>query len=325
MPSFEIPDGPTIIALAPETPSDPSIGSGTASFSVTNRAAQGLAGRLSVIPQGDARAEWFVLQGENERRFAIGETQTATVSVRPPAGTAPGTYRFRLRAVNVNDPDNDFTESAVSGFEIKPAAPPKPFPWWAVAVAAGLVVVIGGLAAAYFILFSGGPVMPRVAEMAVPQATQALNDIALDLVVVAENRDPAGRDPGTVIDQNPAAGESLTRGQTVTLYVDPGVAVPALTGVSLTAAAQRINSARLTVGSVTTKAQAGTVGDVVSQAVAPNTMVAKDSRIDLVVRTAPCRSIPGRPSLCFDDRVFSFRDFQAQRETILNPGLVPSP
>lgn len=319
MPSFEIPDGPTAVALTAEPVNGQPVHSGKAVFGVTNKSGQGLAGRLSVVLQGEAKKEWFAIEGESERRFATGETQTVTVAVKPPAGTAAGAYKFRLRAVNVNDPDNDYTESPVSGFELKPVTPPKPFPWWAVAVAAGLVVVVAGLAAAYFLVFAGGATMPRVTEATVPQATQTLADLKLDLVVTTQNREPAGRDPGTVIDQTPAEGAPLEKGAAVTLFVDPGVKVPPLKGVSLTTAAQRVSGARLVIGEVKTKAENGTVDEVVDQSIPEATMVAKDTRINVVVRTAPCRNRPGGLAFCLDDRVLPFAEFERQRERVLIP------
>lgn len=152
MPSFEIPDGPTTVTLTAEPVNGQPAYSGNAVFGVTNKSGQGLAGRLSVVPQGEAKKEWFAIQGEGERRFAVGETQTITVAVKPPAGTAAGSYKFRLRVVNVNDPDNDYTEGPVSGFELKPAGAPRPpFPWWAVAAAAALILVVGGAVAAFLL------------------------------------------------------------------------------------------------------------------------------------------------------------------------------
>ncbi len=80
--------------------------------------------------------------GEPERPVAAGENQTVTVVAKVPVATPPGQHRIKLRAINVNDPDNDSTDSAATTVTVPaadgPATPVKtPFPWWIVAVAGG--------------------------------------------------------------------------------------------------------------------------------------------------------------------------------------------
>src|SRR3954465_1907493 len=108
MPTFEIPDGPTSVALQRSgDAANPGPATGSAVFNVTNKSTESSAGRLSVVPSGSSKVEWFTLDGARERPFAAGETQTATIKVSAPKDVTPGDYPFRLRAVAVNDPDND--------------------------------------------------------------------------------------------------------------------------------------------------------------------------------------------------------------------------
>src|SRR3954470_4262451 len=110
MPSFEIPDGPTTVALKTEA----GFHKANAVFGVTNKTGEGLTARFSVQVQGSGKAEWYQIQGEPERPVAAGETQTVTVVAKIPATTPGGQHRIKLRATNVNDPDNDTTDSAVA-------------------------------------------------------------------------------------------------------------------------------------------------------------------------------------------------------------------
>lgn len=161
MPSFEIPDGPTTVALKTEA----GFHKGTATFNVTNKTGEGLTARVSVQVQGSGKAEWYTIQGEPERPIAAGETQTVTVVAKipaagagkpapvkkppkkpaKPAGNAPaavaaatpaaatvaaaaapapaGQHVIKLRVTNVNDPDNDSTDSTAATVTI-PAPPP---------------------------------------------------------------------------------------------------------------------------------------------------------------------------------------------------------
>jgi serine/threonine-protein kinase len=109
MPSFEIPDGPTLIALKNQTIKGKAMRAATATFTVTNKTTQTLTCRLKPAPQGDTKAEWLDVQGEKERPFAASQTQKVNVDVALPVDTKPGEYKFRLQAVNVNDPNSTAT------------------------------------------------------------------------------------------------------------------------------------------------------------------------------------------------------------------------
>src|SRR5690348_13403759 len=131
MPTFEIPDGPTTVELKRSgDPKNPAPAQGSAIFNVTNKSGASCAGRLSVQVAGSTKAEWFTIDGDRERNFDAGQTQTANVKITIPPDVVAGDYPFRLRAVAVNDPDNDHTEGAVTtakliGADVKPTNR-----WW---------------------------------------------------------------------------------------------------------------------------------------------------------------------------------------------------
>ena len=195
MPSFEIPDGPTTIALSETTVQGQPRRTGTATFSVTNNATQPLAGRFSVVTQGDAKPQWVEVMGDAQRTFAPSETQQVSVSVSVPAAAPPGDYTCRLRVVNVNDPDNDYTDGAAASFTVPTIVPHHDdgFPTWGyVAIGVALVVIVAG--ASFFLLRPKPLTVPDVTGMAFDAASatltgQGFNPIRAD--VAPQERAPA--------------------------------------------------------------------------------------------------------------------------------------
>jgi hypothetical protein len=119
-------------------------GAGQASFTVTNTSAQPLKGRMLTRPSDPAKPEWFSIVGESVRDFAPNAAQQVVLQLNVPPTTPPGPYSFRLDAVSQAEPDEDFTEGPSISFEVEPPPTPskKGFPWWIVAVAAGIVLLI---------------------------------------------------------------------------------------------------------------------------------------------------------------------------------------
>lgn len=203
MPSFEIPDGPTTVALKKEG----AFHTGSAAFGVTNKTGEGLTARFSVQIQGDGKAEWYQVQGEPERPVAAGENQTVTVVAKIPAATRPGQHRIKLRAININDPDNDSTDSTAATVTVPAVGPPppkKPFPWWIVAVAAGVLVLVIGVIIAVVVM-SGGSKAPSVVGQPYAEAVKVLEKAGYKTVKRAD-RQTGETPPETVLDQTPAAG-----------------------------------------------------------------------------------------------------------------------
>jgi serine/threonine-protein kinase len=362
MPSFEIPDGPTTVTLKTEA----GFHKGNAVFGVTNKTGEGLTARFSVQIQGGGKAEWYSIQGEPERPVAAGETQTVTVVAKIPAATPPGQHRIKLRATNVNDPDNDSTDSAVATVTIpavaKPPAKKKPFPWWIIAVAAGVLVLVIGVIVAV-VLMSGpkGTAVPKVTGLDYPAAVAelkkggfttapAINEVAKDqplgLVFKQEPAadtkvDPAktevkltvaigetvavpmvtdkpyvgaqalledrgftvgprvvgeatGKEPDTVLAQDPAADTSAPKGSAVNLTVDPGVVVPDLVSPQLDGIAgiKTLQSAGLDIGTIGSACR-GTVDKIIEQSVEAKSKVAKGTKVNIVLG-APSVIVNGR-------------------------------
>jgi beta-lactam-binding protein with PASTA domain len=374
MPSFEIPDGPTTVALKTEA----GFHKGNAVFGVTNKTGEGLTARFSVQIQGNGKAEWYSVQGEPERPVAAGETQTVTVVAKIPAATPAGQHRIKLRATNVNDPDNDSTESAVATVTIpavaKPPVKKKAFPWWIVAVAAGVLVLVIGVIIAVVVMGGGGKekvvdkgvVVPKVIGMdyasasatlekggfktgpaieevskdqtvglvfkqtpeADTKADPATTDVKLTVAVgetatvptvvekpylgaqaLLEDRGFAvgprvagaatGKEPDTVLIQEPAGETSAPKGSTVSLTVDPGVVVPdlGLSQIDGITGIKNLQSAGLDIGKISSACR-GTVDKIVGQSIEAKTKVAKGTKVDITLG-APSIIVNGAPSCRF--------------------------
>lgn len=119
-------------------------GQAVVTFTVTNALGRPVRARALLEPEGAVRPEWLSLAGDSERDFPSDGTHQFTVRIAVPPGTPEGTYAFRLSAVSVENPDEDFTTGPSVGFQVsRPAVPvkKKPFPWWAVALAAGIAFI----------------------------------------------------------------------------------------------------------------------------------------------------------------------------------------
>ena len=149
MPTFEIPDGPTAIDAPRSGDSkDPQPAESSAVYSVTNTTSDSVVGRLGVKIAGASKEEWFTVDGDRERTFDPGETQTATVKVKFPPEVAQGDYPFRLRAVAVNDPDNDHAEGPMTTAKLGPGRRDGTRSWWWLWILLGVLAVLaigGGL------------------------------------------------------------------------------------------------------------------------------------------------------------------------------------
>lgn len=247
MPSFEIPDSPAQLELRNQAVNGKPYRVATTTFTVTNKTAQAISGRFKIAPQGDAKAEWLQLEGEKERPFGPSETQKINVNVSLPGDVPAGEYKFRLVVMNVNDPGNDFTESAVVTF-----SPPKIVPnggqrkiWPYIVAAVVLLLLVGGVVV-YLVWPRPGPAVvasgidiPNVVTtpaMTFEAARQELIDAHFTNVAAAPENGPqaTGAQPGRVIDVNPKLPARVPANRAIKLIVDPGVAIPTgLIGTSI--------------------------------------------------------------------------------------------
>jgi hypothetical protein len=178
MPTFEIPDGPTAIeAKRAGDPKNPQPALTSAVYSVTNKSSESVDGRLGIVPTGPSKAEWFAIDGDRERNFGSGETQTATVKVTFPPDAAAGDYPFRLRVVAINDPDNDHAEGPVTTAKLAGAGQQTKGSWLWLWILLGVLAVIVIAVVLYFVL-RGDPVetaQKRAGEWATAAAARNID------------------------------------------------------------------------------------------------------------------------------------------------------
>ena len=119
------------------------------------------------------------------------------------------------------------------------------------------------------------------------QARLLLTDLGLDLKFepVYENSDKYSAD--LIIRTEPAAGATLSRGQTVKLYISTGpekVTVPTFTGMNISDAIIEVQAMGLTMGEITYEPfSSEPVGNVIQQTIEPKSEVAGGTKIGFTV------------------------------------------
>jgi hypothetical protein len=98
---------------------------GEVPFTVTNVSNRKLRARARITPAAGVPADWFSVVGEPEQDFEPGAARQFVVRVDPPLGTAAGTYAFRLDAVGIERPDDDYSEGPSCQITVPPSAPPR--------------------------------------------------------------------------------------------------------------------------------------------------------------------------------------------------------
>lgn len=309
MPTFEIPDGPTSVDIARSgDPKTIAPAEGSAVFNVTNKAAEGRSGRLSVQVAGSSKAEWFTIDGDRERPFAAGETQTATIKIKIPNDVAAGDYPFRLRVVEVNDPDNDHAEGPVTTAKLARPGTPNPHSFLWLWIVLGILAVIAIAAAVYFVVSSKKdtkkppvekPPVVTPAEAKVPNFTNqnidAIPANASGYVIIRNETPNTNHEPRQVYDQDPKADTPLAAGGKVILSYEPGVVVPDLpSGATFTSAPNTLRSAGLEPGNYLCDSTSGSPGAQVGKVTAfvpgSGTRVAANSKVDMrAIQSGICR------------------------------------
>ena len=158
--------------------------------------------------------------------------------------------------------------------------------------------------------------VPDLADQTVGGIDALVGDLGFDVQLVGVRQN--GAQGGTVVAQDPAAGEQLREGQTLTVTVSRGpefLDVPAnLTNVTQRQAEAAIEDAGFRVGHIAEKYNELVVAGTVQTVITPFDEVPRNSAIDLVVSLGPRpRTIPadavGRP---FADVAAELEDLSLQ-------------
>jgi beta-lactam-binding protein with PASTA domain len=201
-------------------------GSGDLSFTVANTGSP-VRGRAELVPLGATKTDWLRVQGEPVRDFPANGVHQFTLTVAPPSGAPPGDHRFRLDMVNVNDPDEDYTEGQEVTIRLKRSnnKVKGPIIWPFIVGGVVLLLLIGGVV---WWMSSRGVAVPDVVGKPLEEATALLEEKGL-VGEVAEV-EITGKEIGTVLRQWPKAGQQASRESSVELAVEAeSVEVPAVT------------------------------------------------------------------------------------------------
>jgi beta-lactam-binding protein with PASTA domain len=211
-------------------------GEAKASFTVTNGSSQAVTGELLAKPRDPAKAEWFSIAGESIREFTPNGAEGVVVKVDIPPGSPPGSYAFRLDAVNENDPDEDYTEGPFVAFDVaQPAAPKKKFPWW-ILVLVGGIILLAVIGVVVWLLASRdkGPkpvATPAVIGLSARGAESILTNAGFTVKTLSVPVSDQTQN-GLVQSQDPAGGSAQPPGTAVTISVGHISLVPPLKGLT---------------------------------------------------------------------------------------------
>jgi serine/threonine-protein kinase len=165
----------------------------------------------------------------------------------------------------------------------------KPSPWVWVGIVAAILLLGGGAIALGSSLFSGSSTtsvtVPNLRGLTVAQAQSQLEGQGLRL---GRTEPEASDEPsGTILQQDPAAGEALQQGQAVDVTVSAGreeAIVPNLVGLTSSDAASRaLGEVELQLGTVTPRDSDQPEGFVLDQNPVQGTAVEKNTRVNIVV------------------------------------------
>ncbi|HXJ93707.1 MAG TPA: PASTA domain-containing protein [Terriglobia bacterium] len=269
---------------------------GEVAFTVSNTSGRPLRGRAKLVPLDSTPKSWLTIAGESERDFPAGGVQQFTVQVAVPSESKEGRYVFRLDAVAVQNPDEDYTQGPAIAFVLAKQEKAKRFPWWIPALA---VLVIAALGVGFWLFERGKVEVPSIIGKNLVDANTALAPLNLKIGNVTNVlTDAASIDK--VLSQSPSAGEKAASGSAVDVQVGVAiVTVPTVVGKSYNDAVSGLHAAVLDVGQVSNANSPGvlTPGLVLDSNPKAGNSVKSHSTVDLVVQdqNVPVPNVVGQP------------------------------
>lgn len=210
-----------------------------ASFTVTNASSQAVTGELLTKPRDPAKPEWFSIVGESIRDFTPNAAEGVVVKLNVPPESPPGSYAFRLDAVNEDDPDEDYTEGPFVAFDVaEPPPKKKAFPWWILILVGAVVLLIVIGVVVWLLVRDTGPKSVTVPSV-IGQSSRAASSTLTTAGFTVKTRSVPVNDPadnGVVQSQDPAAGTAQPPGTVVTITVGHMSLIPSVKGLTETKA-----------------------------------------------------------------------------------------
>jgi serine/threonine-protein kinase len=191
--------------------------------------------------------------------------------------------RIVMKAISP-DPAQRYHTAAELEADLDALAKPKSraWLWWLLAVLA----ILFAAGVTWYFSSQQKVVVPDVAGKTQSEAATTLGNVGFKLVVSGQQASSTVP-TGTVVSENPPAGTAVRKGADVAVVLSTGlptVAMPSVSGVSLTAASAAIASAGLTVGTVTRQNSDTFPADtVISASQSSGAQVTQGTAVDLVV------------------------------------------
>jgi Tol biopolymer transport system component len=189
----------------------------TVSFTVTNRSGKPLTGQavLVIEPTNESNSNWLKLPPpqKSERHFDVNGVENYSVEVSVPVKAPGGAYIFHLDMEDTDRPDETYTEGPTVRLQVAVA---KGFPWWIIAVAAGVLAVI----IAAFIFWPRDIKVPDVTghSESEARATVTAAGLAFQPTGAIYNETPAG----IVLTTIPGAGDPVRKATPVSYVLSLG-------------------------------------------------------------------------------------------------------
>jgi hypothetical protein len=201
---------------------------GEATFTVTNPNGHTDVAVFDVVPGDGADRAWFTV--DEPQRLVRGNTSVAyLLKVAVGAGAPPGGYTLQGRVYSA---DSAPEETSVLSGRVKLDIEPEPvpvrqrFPWWMVA-AAGLLAIVLGVVGWMALAPDGAPpqaTVPNLLDRTEIEAVGALRGAGLAVGTIAHRHDTTRRD--SITKQSVPAGTAVAAGTAVDLEVAVALVAP---------------------------------------------------------------------------------------------------
>ncbi len=204
----------------------PSIGELT--FTITNPGPVEDRAVFEIVPGDGAKKAWFTVD-EPQRRVPAGQSVTYLIKVSVPVEEPAGPFWIQGRVYSADTAPEESSRLSgrvsgdVTAAEVKPGKP-----WWLLAVAGLLVVVIGVVG--WLVLRPNNPpevTVPELAGQTEDEARTVLAGAGLQLGTVSRRHRSVG--DRTVIRQSAAAGSTVATSTMIDLEIAIQLGVPTLT------------------------------------------------------------------------------------------------
>jgi len=156
---------------------------------------------------------------------------------------------------------------------------------WAILGVLGLVAVIAVILVIVFTGGGGTVEVPDIVGMTESQARQALDNAGLKMETEQEYITNKSQQVGVVVDQDPAAGDTVNQGDTIKAKVSAELKMPDLLGMTQSQAEDALDKAGLKSVTVseTQVTDSGLIGKVTAQDPKAGTLVTPDTRVSLEI------------------------------------------